>query len=244
MKIDEHYIRLMNEEIDGAISEEDAAVLSSWLAGNPEGARYYGELKETVRAIDGTGEVEPPPELRQRIFDSVYGRPGGAAAVRATGERSFWRSFFPVFAAGVAAGFILFAVVRPIIDRGSGGEYGATIGAVEEDAGETRRFDAYGVKGSVTPVIESGSVTVTLNLSAGSDASVLLDLGEGVSFESIRSSEGAAYQMEVGGSSVLLVHHGDAEYVLRLRSAQKASFDLRIFTDGKTVAAMSFAEGG
>jgi hypothetical protein len=73
---------------------------------------------------------------------------------------------------------------------------------------------------------------------------MLVDLGEGVSFESIRSTEGAAYQMEVEENSLLLVQEGEAEYVIRFRSADMAAVELRIFSGGKTVASMAFTGGG
>jgi hypothetical protein len=229
----------MNEEIDGVISEDDARGLAAFILSDPEARRYYDDLRETVRSIGGAGEVEPPPELRERIFDAVYGRPEEKTGRVYAPERSFWRSFVPAFAAGVAAGLIIFAAVRPLTDRAHEEPgYGATIGAAEQGGGAAERFDAYGVKGSVVPVFERGSVTVTLNMASGTEASVLFDLGKGVSFESIRSNEGAAYQMEVDGKSLLLVHQGEAEYIVRFRSAEIPAIDLRIFADGKTVAAL------
>jgi hypothetical protein len=243
MSIGEEYIRMMNEEIDGVISEEDACRLADFIERNPEASRYYDELRETVRAIDGTGEVDPPADLRERIYDSVYGRPNGETALRAEGERTFWRSFFPIFAAGVAAGFIIFAAIRPMVTgSGNGGDHSATIGAVKEENDGPRAFDAHGVSGSVVPLVESGSLTLTVKIASEDDASLLLEYGEGMSFESIRSSEGAEYQMEVDGRSLLIVHRGDSEYVIRFRSAGSAKVDLRIFSGGNPVAAMSFVE--
>ncbi len=242
MSIDETYIRMMNEEIDGVISDSDAEKLASYVRTDPEAEKYYGELRTTVRAIDNTGEVEPPPDLRERIFESVYGRSGDKTGIRASEGRTFWRSFVPVFATGVAAGFILFAVIRQLPDKTpdeSG--YGATIGAAQGENETTEKFDAFGVKGSILPVFESGSVTVTIEIASDVDASILLEFEEGVSFESIRSSEYAAYQMEVDEKNLLLVHQGKAEYIVRFRSIEPAPLVLRIFTDGKTVAAMKFS---
>ena len=54
MSIDEAYIRMMNEEIDGIISEEDAEVLTSYVRSDPEAGIYYAELRATVRAIGDT----------------------------------------------------------------------------------------------------------------------------------------------------------------------------------------------
>jgi hypothetical protein len=245
MSIDEFYIRLMNEQIDGTISDGAAKKLAAHLMSDPEAEKYYEELKETVRAIDGAEELEPPPELRTRILDSVYGRSRKEPEVQAAGGRTFWRSFAPVFAAGVAAGFILFAAIRPLTDRTpEENGYGATIGATGSEQDSVKTFDAFGVKGSVLPVFESGSLTITIDLASDVEASVFLEFEGGVSFESIRSNEGAAYQMEVDEKSLLLVHHGEAEYAIRFRSVETAAVVLRIFTDGKTVAAMSFAVGG
>lgn len=242
MSINADLIRLMNEEIDGVISDGDAARLSAALSESPEVAKYYAELRETLKAVDEAGGIDPPPELRERIFRSVYGRREEAAAAGTDGSRRFWRSFLPVFAAGAAAGFILFAVISPMTDRGND-EYGGTMG-VSRDSGDLRTFDAHGVSGSVLPVLESGSITMTVRIKSPGEASMLVDLGEGVSFESIRSTEGAAYQMEVEENSLLLVQEGEAEYVIRFRSADMAAVELRIFSGGKTVASMAFTGGG
>ncbi len=245
MSIDEFYIRLMNEEIDGIISGGNAEKLAAYIKSDPEAQMYYEELKETVGAIDGAGELEPPPELRARIFDSIYGRSREEISVQAAGGRTFWRSFAPVFAAGVAAGFIIFAAISPFTDRTpEENGYGATIGAAESEKSSTEAFDAFGVKGSVLPVVESSSMTVTIDLASDVETSVLLEFEGDVSFESIRSNEGAAYQMEVDEKSLLLVHQGKAKYVIRFRSAETAAVVLRIFTDGKTVTAMRFVAGG
>ena len=166
------------------------------------------------------GDLEPPAELRTRIFDSVYGRSREETAAHASEGRAFWRSFAPVFAAGVAAGFILFAAIRPLTERSNEEkDYGATIGAAPEKRShrEIRRLRG---KGSILPIFESGSVTLTIEIASEVDASVLLEFEDGTSFESIRSNEGAAYQMEVDEKSLLLVHHGDAEYIIRFSSAE------------------------
>ncbi len=245
MSIDEFYIRLMNEQIDGIISDGAAKKLAAHLMSDPEAERYYEELKDTVRAIDSAVEIEPPPELKTRIFDSVYGRPREEPAAQAAGGRTFWRSFAPVFAAGVAAGFILFAAIRPLTDRTpEDNGYGATIGATGSEKASAKAFDTFGVRGTVLPVFENGSLTVTIELASDVEASVFIEFEGGASFESIRSNEGAAYQMEVDEKSLLLVHHGEADYAIRFRSVETAAVVLRIFTDGKTVAAMRFTAGG
>jgi hypothetical protein len=242
MSIDEKYIRMMNEEIDGIISDADADSLDMFVRSDPEAAKYYEELQAAVRAIDDTGEVEPPPELRDRIFDSVYGRSGRAAAVRPPERHTFWRSFVPVFAAGVAAGFILLAAIRELPDRSREEPgHGATIGAARNGSQTAEKFDAHGVRGSILPLFESGSVTVTIQITSGEDASILLEFEDGTSFESIRSNEGAAYQMEVDGKSLLLVHQGEAEYIARFRSEGPAQIVAKIFSGGQTIAAMKFA---
>ena len=242
MRIDKKYIRMMNEEIDGVISDSDAESLDEYVRSDPEAARYYEELQAAVRAIDETGEVEPPPGLRERIFDSVYGRNGRVAVTRPSEGHAFWRSFVPIFAAGVAAGFILFAAIRQLPGRSHEEPgHGATIGAVQNGDAAAERFDAHGVSGSVLPEFESGSLTVTIQITSDVDASILLEFEEGSSFESIRSTEGAAYQMEVDDKSLLLVHQGGAEYIVRFRSAGPTQLVMRIFSDGQTIAAMRFA---
>ena len=243
MSIDERYIRMMNEEIDGIISDSDAESLDSYVRSDPEAARYYEELQAAVRAIDETGEVEPPPELRERIFESVYGRNGREAVTHPSEGRTFWRSFVPVFAAGVAAGFILFAAIRQLPDRSHEEPgYGATIGAAQGENQAAERFDAFGVKGSVLPEFESGSVTVTIAIASEVDASILLEFEEGTSFESIRSTEGAAYQMEVDRKEPPSRPPGRGGIYRQVPfGGVRRSSCMRIFSGGQTVAAMRFA---
>jgi hypothetical protein len=244
MSIDEFYITLMNEEIDGIISDADAEKLLLYLGENPEAAKYFSELKETVGRIEETAEVESPNGIRDLIMESVYGRSRKGPVIQAAGQRSNWRSFVPVFAAGAAAGFILFAALRPLTDRAPGSsDYIGTIGASDVEHGSIERFDAEGIAGSVSPSYESGSIALAVTIDTDSEADLLLKFGEGISFESIHSSEGAAIQMEADETSLLVVHRGSAEYKIRLRAIEGASVEMRIFAKSAAVFAQKYTSG-
>ncbi len=71
MKNDEHYIELINKEIDGLISSKEKTDLSTYLKENPEVKKLYEDLRRTADLLKQTPEFDPSPNLKKRIINSL-----------------------------------------------------------------------------------------------------------------------------------------------------------------------------
>ena len=71
MNTEQYYRDLMNAEIDGVITEEEARILAEHIASDPRAKQYYAQLRRTVALLDGADDLAPPAGLRERIMDAV-----------------------------------------------------------------------------------------------------------------------------------------------------------------------------
>ena len=245
MHTEEYYRDLMNAEIDGVITDEEAAILAERLRTDPGARQYYEELRRTVRLLDGAAEVSPPPELRGRILGAVgSGEAPGAPRTSRAGTRSWQPArYIPAFAAGMAAGMLLFAAAvhhggSPVPAERSGGTIGAGTTTAQAVSDSTTEFEGNGVNGSVAASSDSAGTTIILRVTSQTEATALLEYGAGFAFEGISSPDGTPFQMEVEAGSLLIIHQGTAEYRVRLRSTGTAlePVDLKVFTAGAVVA--------
>ncbi len=71
MAIDQHYIDLINADIDGEINHADKDVLDAFLAENDEARSLHMGLATLCGSIDAVEAESPPPHLRHVIMSSV-----------------------------------------------------------------------------------------------------------------------------------------------------------------------------
>ena len=69
--VEERYIDMMQAEIDGLLSEEDARELRRYLDTHGEANQYYEELRGSVRALSSLPQVDPPPSLKSDIMRAI-----------------------------------------------------------------------------------------------------------------------------------------------------------------------------
>ena len=124
--IDERYIELMSSEIDGVNTPAESDELRRHLAENLDAQRYYLELRKSVGLLENAGEISPPGEMPRNIMDLIDKRHPGEAgdAIRdprpAIAVVKPFRSYLKPgyawsFAAGLAAGLLIFAAARVIM---------------------------------------------------------------------------------------------------------------------------------
>ncbi len=122
--LDKSIIALINSDLDGVASAAEKERLRRVCAENAEARKYAEELRALSRGLSEVNRGVPPPTLRPAIMRSIAER--SAAARR--GSQSIFRGFslrMPlrlkpalVFAAGVAAGLVLFAVGTRVVAPG------------------------------------------------------------------------------------------------------------------------------
>jgi len=71
MTIDQHFIDLINADIDGEISHADKEELETFLAGNDSAQSLYEELATLCGSLESIEAESPPPHLRHVIMNSV-----------------------------------------------------------------------------------------------------------------------------------------------------------------------------
>ena len=67
----EKYIELIHAEIDGTISKEEKIDLDRFLASDPEMRRVYVELTGVNEILNQSGRLEPPPDMKKKIMQSI-----------------------------------------------------------------------------------------------------------------------------------------------------------------------------
>ena len=69
--IDQKYIELINQEIDGVITPKQKSMLDNYLKKNPQAEKLYQELIATSKIIDQIPAIEPSENLKKRIMNSI-----------------------------------------------------------------------------------------------------------------------------------------------------------------------------
>jgi hypothetical protein len=123
--VKESIIALINKDLDGMASAEESARLREICAGNEEARKLAEDLRALAHGLATMERTVPPPTLRPAVMRSLAAVPARTHShvrdsflrdlVRAPGR---WRPAV-VFAVGVAAGLVLFAVGSRVVLPGS-----------------------------------------------------------------------------------------------------------------------------
>jgi hypothetical protein len=116
----DRYIELVNREISGEITPQEAAELRRYLEEDPEARKMRRELHKTSELLGGVEDVEPPAYLKHHIMNSVdfsrYRSRKRRPVIELLG-RARRLGLRPrlayAFVAGVAVGLVLFSVFLP-----------------------------------------------------------------------------------------------------------------------------------
>jgi len=65
------YLHLMQQEIDGTITERKRALLQKFLAENPAARTEYEEMRKLYTLLDTVQEIEPPHSLKADIMTAI-----------------------------------------------------------------------------------------------------------------------------------------------------------------------------
>ena len=114
---------LINRDIDRVLSTNEANRLQEYLATNPEAQSYYHELEELSRMLEQVEEIDPGPNLKKNILNSIPVRKYQNEETReripffsAWNSRLNYRLTF-VFALGLIVGKIFNFVCKKTVER-------------------------------------------------------------------------------------------------------------------------------
>lgn len=93
--IDRRIEELMWLEIDDSISPNDRRELHSYMESHDEALKHFEQLRRMTMLFGQVGEIDPPPELRQRILRSLEtATPPAPVPVRRAAAWDRVREFF------------------------------------------------------------------------------------------------------------------------------------------------------
>jgi hypothetical protein len=164
---------LIHAELDRDLSGEQRAALARLLLADSRVRALRDELRGLSMRLDGVGQVEPPPQLK----DSILGRLGSvpvAKTYRKTSSSS-WR--LAAMVAGVlVAGTIVFQTMQ-----GPAPGTRETVGTIAADAVTTVDSVVVGsgtVNGRATLYRDKNGLAVGLEVSASEPVDVLISTGD------------------------------------------------------------------
>jgi hypothetical protein len=243
--IEERYIELMNQEIDGANSPAESSALHTYLSTHPEGQSYYNELLELEETFDEIRSVPPPPELRAAILAEIQG------SGEATERRGIFNGIFDAFrfsprmayafAAGLIIGIGLFAILSRVSPVTSPGDVERLYGTLADTgatapfpATEPVTFDLPGGSGSVRARSSGNATVAEINLSTDTQVQIFLEFGEHVRFDGFRALDSGDHTMQLVGNQAELTHSGVGNYAVILRDDTRSCppIHLRAFAAG------------
>jgi len=245
--VEEKYIALINQELDGANSPRETAILKDHLATNAEAQQFYDELAATATMLREVKAVEPPPDLKNGVLRAI---PPGRRAVRAQkpvlgGIKSFVEIFFGspsyqlkyayVFAFGLIAGLSIFALLsnasqqQHAIDNSN--LYGtlAWLDASGFEAADSIAVDLEVGRVAVRVKSSPKQVIAELRLNTIKETKIQLEFEEndlgfsGVSQASSRA--GAAFSSNE--HTLKLVHSGENQYLIVFANKTSVASSLR-----------------
>jgi anti-sigma factor RsiW len=130
MNENEHWLELIQAELDGELSGPQRAELHRALLADPALRALRDELAATCRALDAV-EAEPAPVgLRQAVMAALPARPRSLRSSRVTGHASMMR-LAAAFAGGILVSALAFQFGGAVTGRG--GQLSGTIADVEVD---------------------------------------------------------------------------------------------------------------
>lgn len=249
--IDEKYIRLMHQEIDGENSPEQCAELEAYLASNPEAQDFYRELKNLSSNLDAVERLEPPPNLAKRIINAIpknkYKKRQRSrtsesflASLKARLDYSYVYAFSGGLAVGALVAFLLLSTMGDASLNIShlAGTLRETTTIEDFDTIHVTRIDAAEVQGTVRFKRKDRTILSEITLNAPEQIELLLRFdAPSVGLHGVSALEETGLQTSSGPGAISLTHVGAGTYALIFEQKAPAipPMDLRIYFDGKLV---------
>lgn len=240
---DQEVERLMNEQLDGIATPEEADRLSRALEARPEFRAEYRKLGGVFAALSRTGMEDPPASLKQDVLRAI--RAGQlrvpareswldsvAAVVR--GRFAFRHAFS--FASGAALGALAFALASGSISRpGSDPRLLSGTMAPLPAAGSYQHISSRGFilrDGHVAAEVLSGKaglmVRIAADAPAGSEVILSFDPADWAPQGIRQQSAGNEVMLGMARLSVRMQRAGQSQYLLYLTRKGPAGSPLRI----------------
>ncbi|MEE9169544.1 MAG: hypothetical protein V3U73_07240 [bacterium] len=256
--LDEKQVELIHHEMDGMNSEEESVRLEELLARNAEARALFADLSSLSEMLAHIEERDPSPNIKKHILNAIQPQPH--SPVR---EDSFVRSIFKklrplpglrygyTFAAGLAAGLVLYALLGNNIQHGRPADISSLYGSMfldeldeSSEAVASFQFDLDEIEGNVVVRNSEGLVLVVLSLSSSNKVEALLEFNEDqLSFWGLsKPDDDTNVSMESDKDYIRLTSVGDNEYFILFeqQSTSLSAMNLKIVHSGNLLYEKSF----
>mgnify|MGYP003572014432 CR=1 FL=1 len=258
------YIKLMNQELDGANSAEQSRELENYLSGHEEAQTYYRELAQAVGVFEKVDMLNPPPGMGNSILAQVDQRaaglgptpvPGAARGLMA-GFRDLFRirlqpAYAFTFAAGLVLGLALFAgsswftsARGPVEVAHVSGTANHRVLEHSDDLLEALNYP--GLSGRYRIQHEGNDLRVHLELNTLKSAVVRFRFGPHTVLQHYHSDNPSPASLKAGRTAAELSHSGDGRYDLVFRQEQDspAPVTMSVFLEGGLIHSETLSEPG
>lgn len=233
--MNQEYLDLMNQELDGANSPAQSLKLEKYLSSHQEARTYYRELAQAMGVFEKVDLVDPPRGLKDSILAQVdaMGQPGSAASPSSAAKRGphllstiggwFRLPLQPAYAftflAGLAFGLVLYAGSGRLTGGHETDLYDSLAGTAShrswnlEDISEGE-LELPGIVGLYRTMREGPDVRLHLKLRSSEPAVIKFRHGPHTTLQHYSSSNPAPANLTVSDSQVELNHRGRGSYDL------------------------------
>ena len=245
--IEDRFIELMNQEIDGVNSPSQSDELRRFLESSSEGRRYYDELRGVTRVLEEAGPLAVPGELRHQILSRLHPhRPHPRTKTPffdAIRER-LRPKYVYAFAVGLIAGICLYAVFfnysgdRSHLNRES--LYGTiALGQAEGTPSSSIpvEMDFEGITGEAVFDFFNQALVARIKLKSVTKIDLVFEYPDDISFEAFRTLVDAGHSLQSSHGSLMVTNEGVSDFVVVFKEPASAQTPLlfRVLSGGNVV---------
>ena len=235
---------LINRDIDGALSAQEATRLKEVLSTDSEAQNYYHEIVNLSQMLEQVEEIDPGPNLKKNILNSI---PVQKYQNEENRERtplfSAWNSrpsyrLTLAFAFGLIIGFFTYSFVT---DSPPNNNNSNLIGTILLNGSEARfrpadqaEITLPEINGKVSTQYAGGIVLFQIDLTTDSEIEVVVEFdGNDLRFAGFRAQKYSARQINVSSNELRLVNNGLHQYILVFEDQTPlvSQFSVKIFAE-------------
>lgn len=236
---------LINAAVDNELTAAEKEELDALLADSPEARELSRDLERLVKTLEETPAENPPPQLRQRILESVD-LTGGRSRFN---WRALWGRPQPAaWALTFAVGLLVAVAFYELISAPSAPlDVSDLVGTMAADRSidGTSRLDSFSlgleaVQGEVSLNSVEDLLVLEFDLASPEAIEITVELeNSGLAFSGFAAAGGAGDPMDaidVSGGAMRVVNHGKHKFAVFLRGrAPRQDISVGITQNGNLV---------
>ena len=234
---------LINRDIDGVLSPQEANRLNEYLSTDPEAQNYYDELVNLAQMLSQAEEVDPRPTLKKNILNSI---PAQKYKNLQTQDRTHsfnaWRfrlnyRLIFAFALGLIVGIFTYSFFTELPLNNNSNLIG-TILLSDSDSkfkpADQSEITLPEINGTVSTQYAGDIVLFRIDLTTQFEIEVVVEFDGGdLRFAGFQTKKYSAGQINVSSNELRLVNKGRHDYVLVFedKTSTNSQFTVKMVAD-------------